>query len=254
MYDLLENSVVTRSLEMALVVDPHRSKAYVDALCRRFPEKDRRQLADYMIRQAQWWGASFGFITGVPGNPLIAAQAAFTDMVALLRTEVILACRIGLLFDRHFLDSDEPPYEILVPIMGTRAASEIARSALTIGGMELTRQAILKGLKTEGVTTFQRIMLRYLGMRITKRSLITRVVPLVGGVVGGGWNYLELKLVGDRVYRYFEGGGQDGERGAGGRPGEVRLVDEVPAETVLSDQDATAAGAEPTAAIESKER
>jgi hypothetical protein len=112
--------------------------------------------------------------------------------------------------------------------------------------MELTRQAILKFLQTGGITTFRRIMLRYFGLRITKRGLMTRVVPLVGGVVGGGWNYVELKVVGDRVYRYFE----DSESAAGEKPAEVDFVAEVPAEEVLPDEDGTANEVASAGAIE----
>jgi hypothetical protein len=244
MSDILEDSIVTRSLEMALAVDPYESRAYVDGLRARYPEMDRRQLADHMIQRARWWGAGFGFMTGMPQNPLITVQAVFTDMAALLRTEVILACRIGLLFDRHLLDANEPPYELLVPIMGTRAASEVARNALTIGGMELTRQALRSFLRAGGIKTFRRIMLKYFGIRVTQHGLMTRAVPLVGGLVGGGWNYMELKLVGERVYKYFE----DSTLNADEREGELTSGSDVPAEGVelTSGSDVPAEGVELT--------
>jgi hypothetical protein len=201
----VDGSLLKRSLELALAVDPEESKAYVTHLRERFPDKDRRELADLMISRARWWGAGVGFATGVPGNPWVAAPAAVTDVAAVLRTEILLACRIGLLFDPQLLDGPEPPYEVLVPIMGSRAASAVARNLLTLGGMGITRQAIRKGLNAGGLWQFRKIMLKYFGLKVSGRGVITKTLPVVGGLIGGAWNYAELKIVGDRVYRYFDG-------------------------------------------------
>ena len=218
MPDPSQGNIVSRSLELAFTVDAFESKAYIQALRARYPEFERRELADHMIRRAQWWGAGLGFATGVAGNPWIAAQASIADMAALLRTEILLACRIGLLFDEKLLDGEEPPYELLVPIMGGRAAGELARSALALGGMELTRQALLKFMRRDGIRQLERIMLKQFGVRLSRRALVTKTVPVVGGVIGGGWNYLELKLVGDRVYKYFDKGAATACGQQGGPP------------------------------------
>ncbi len=199
------SSLMMRSLDLALAIDPDEVKAYVATLSERYPSKNRRELAEHMIQRARWWGAGFGFATGVPSNPWVAAPAAIADIGTVLRTEILLACRIGLLFDPHLLDGPEPPYELLVPIMGGRAASEALGRLVAVSGMGLTRQTIIKVLERSGVKRFKRAMLKYFGIRVTQRGVISKTIPIVGGLIGGVWNYTELRFVGDRICKYFEG-------------------------------------------------
>lgn len=52
---------------------------------------------------------------------------------------------------------------------------------------------------------FKDVMLKYFAMKVTQKAVITKTLPVVGGLIGGGWNYVELRLVGGRVVNYFEG-------------------------------------------------
>jgi hypothetical protein len=192
-------------MELALAIDPDEAKAYVATLSQRYPSKTRRELVEHMIRRARWWGAGFGFATGVSSNPWVAAPAAITDISAVLRTEILLACRIGVLFDPHLLDGPDPPYELLVPIIGGRAASEALGRLVASSGIGLTRKTIITVLKQSGVKPFKQAMLKYFGVRVTQRGVISKTIPIVGGLIGGFWNYAELRLVGDRIRNYFEG-------------------------------------------------
>jgi hypothetical protein len=203
----VDNNLIKRSLTLALSVDPYEIRAYVSALQNRYPEWDRRALAEHMISRARWWGAGYGAATGAPSNPWIATPAALTDIGALLRTEILLACRIGVLFDPHLLDGPDPPYEVLVPILGARAGSEMLGRLAVHSGVGITREAIKAVLKTGSIRTARSVVLKYLGVRVTQRGILTKTLPLVGGVIGGAWNYAEVKIVGERVYRYFEKGG-----------------------------------------------
>jgi hypothetical protein len=199
------DNLMMRSMELAFAIEPEEVKTYVAILTERHPQKTRRELAEHMIRRARWWGAGFGFATGIPSNPWVAAPAAITDMSAVLRTEILLACRIGLLYDSHLLDGPDPPYELLVPIIGGRAASEALGRLVAISGMHITRKAILKILQNSGAKQFMITMVKYFGVRVTKRGLIAKTIPIVGGLIGGAWNYAELRFVGERVCKYFEG-------------------------------------------------
>jgi len=48
--------------------------------------------------------------------------------------------------------------------------------------------------------------LKVFGKRVLQRTFITKTVPIVGGVIGAGWNWIEIKLQGKRVIRYFAEG------------------------------------------------
>jgi hypothetical protein len=122
----------------------------------------------------------------------------------MLRVEIVMASRIALLYDPVFLDDSEPPYELLIPIFGVNATGEALREMGIRGGMGLTRAGIKKYLSKETLKQFKKVMLKYFGLKVTQKGLITKTLPIVGGLLGGTWNYLELSFIGKRVVSYFE--------------------------------------------------
>ena len=46
-------------------------------------------------------------------------------------------------------------------------------------------------------------MLKYFGIKVTQKGIITKTVPVVGGVIGAGWNAVEVELMKRRVISYF---------------------------------------------------
>lgn len=197
-------TVRERVMQVALRLDRKRTQAFIKTLRGRRSGEGRGQLADRLIRRARWWAAGWGVATGLPANPWVAFPAAVTDAGAVLRVEVDLAARIALLYDPLFLDDGEPPYELLVPIFGARAGSEFLREMSIRGTMGVTRAIIRKQLSKQTLTVFKRIMLKYFGLKVTQRAAVKATLPIVGGVVGGTWNYREVSTVGERVKRYFE--------------------------------------------------
>lgn len=198
-------TALSRVLDLTLAIDRNAEKAFVQSLRQRHPDLSREQLIDRLTRRARWWGAGVGFVTGVGSNPWAALPAALADVAAVLHVEVRLACRIALLFDPQYLDDPEPPYELLVPIFGARAASELAGRAVVQGGREVTQRLLSSLLAGGGVTQLRGLLLKHLGLRVTQRGVVTKLVPIAGGVIGGGWNYAEMTFVSRRVRRYFEG-------------------------------------------------
>ncbi|WP_147445601.1 hypothetical protein [Corallococcus aberystwythensis] len=49
----------------------------------------------------------------------------------------------------------------------------------------------------------QRFALKYLGLKLTQRAIITKTVPLVGAGIGATWNWVEVQRVGKRAVRYY---------------------------------------------------
>ncbi|TBT82950.1 hypothetical protein D4752_25930, partial [Vibrio parahaemolyticus] len=91
------------------------------------------------------------------------------------------------------------------PIFGMNVTSQVVREFGIRGGMGVTRAAIKKYLSKETLKQFKKIMLKYFGIKVTQKGIVTKTLPIVGGVIGGGWNYIEVGLVRKRAIAYFEG-------------------------------------------------
>ena len=46
-------------------------------------------------------------------------------------------------------------------------------------------------------------MLKYFGIKVTQKGIITKTLPIVGGMIGAGWNAVEVELIKRRVISYF---------------------------------------------------
>ena len=46
-------------------------------------------------------------------------------------------------------------------------------------------------------------MLKYFGIKVTQKGIITKTLPIVGGMIGTGWNTVEVELIKRRVISYF---------------------------------------------------
>ena len=46
-------------------------------------------------------------------------------------------------------------------------------------------------------------MLKYFGLKVTQKGLITKTLPVVGVLIGGTWNYIEVGMVRNRTIKYF---------------------------------------------------
>lgn len=73
--------------------------------------------------------------------------------------------------------------------------------------MGVTRVLIRKYLSKETLKQFQKIMLKYFGIKVTQKAVITKTLPIVGGLIGGTWNYIEVGQVQKRTIDYFDARG-----------------------------------------------
>lgn len=88
---------------------------------------------------------------------------------------------------------------------GINVGSQLVRQGGIRGGMGLTRAGIKKYLTKETLKQFQKVMLKYFGIKVTQKGLITKTLPIVGGIIGGTWNYFEVSAIKKRTISYFEG-------------------------------------------------
>ena len=203
MTDHGDQPLMQRALDFAFSLDASELVAQHRAQKAKHPEANPRKLADELIRRARWKGVAVGFGTGFPSNPWTILPAAIADVGIVLRMEVILAARIAMLFDEQYLDDNNPPYEVMIPIAGGRAMAEAVKELAIAGGKGMTKQAIKAILTKQTLAQFKKLMLKWFGIKVGQRAIISKTLPIVGGAIGGGWNFVEVRAVGERSFRYF---------------------------------------------------
>lgn len=198
-----ESSLV-RLLEWIVELEPAEARAMAQELRRRHPEEDRQGLARRVFSGARWRAAVTGVATGAPSNPLISGGAALIDVGAVLRMEARACARVACVYDDAFFVDEDAKWEVLVPVFGLDVVNQLAREVGVRSGMTLTRRMVRAYLSKGTLETFKKLALQYLGIKVTQRAVITKTVPIVGGVIGGAWNFGEVTLLRNRCIAYFE--------------------------------------------------
>jgi hypothetical protein len=199
-----ENNALMEVLEWVVDIDLAAIVASVAEERNQHPELTNKQLAGNAFSHARWKATYAGLVTGLPANPWVALPAATTDVAVTLKTEVYAAARTAIIYDASFFDDEEAKWELLIPVLGLNVGSQFARELGITGGMGVTRAAIRKYLSKETLKAFQKLMLKYFGIKITQKSVITKTLPLIGGLIGGAWNYIEVNQIKSRTISYFE--------------------------------------------------
>jgi hypothetical protein len=199
-----ENNALMEVLEWVVDIDLAAIVASVAEERNQHPELTHKQLAGNAFSHARWKATYAGLVTGLPANPWAALPAATTDVAVTLKTEVYAAARTAIIYDASFFDDDEAKWELLIPVLGLNVGSQFAREISIRGGIGVTRAAIRKYLSKETLKAFQKIILKYFGIKITQKSVITKTVPIIGGLIGGAWNYIEVNQIKSRTISYFE--------------------------------------------------
>ncbi|HEY8158804.1 MAG TPA: hypothetical protein VIF10_08880 [Methylobacter sp.] len=202
-----ETKALMKVLEWVIDIDSAAIVVSVAAERNQHPELTPKQLAGKAFSLARWKAISAGIATGLPTNPWITLPAATTDVAVTLKTEAYAAAWTAIIYDESFFDDEEAKWELLIPVLGLNVGSQFARELGIRGGMGVTRAAIRRYLSKETLKAFQKLMLKYFGLKVTQKAMITKIVPIIGGLIGGVWNYLEVNQIKSRTISYFENKG-----------------------------------------------
>jgi hypothetical protein len=168
------------------------------------PGKTPEELARKAVGSAQTWAAAAGGATGAAANPLIMVPAALADMAAVLRIEGVMAGTVAALLDPTSLDDPRKFEADVVTVIFPGAVSQALRQIGVRWGQQIT-QELIRRYFTEGLMkSVTALAGRYLFVHVTEKALVSKTVPLIGAGIGAGWNYLELKAVGNRAIRYYQ--------------------------------------------------
>ncbi len=195
-------SRLARAVEWALSVPADSCRRRVDRRRVEEPSAEGRAIAERMVKASAWQAGVEGFVTSFGSNVLIALPAALGDLLTMLHFYARLTAEIGYLADPNYFEDPAWRIDAYAMVLGPKVFSRMAREIGVGVSKHVTTIGARKVLSEEVIMGLQRWVPRWLGSRITQRGLITKTVPIVGGFVGGVWNYVEMRRIGRRIIRY----------------------------------------------------
>lgn len=204
-----DNNKLAGALKWAISVNPDDIRAYVAKKREAHADTSNRDLADSIVATYATRAGAVGFATGLGTNPFVMFGSALGDMAIILRMYSFLTAAVGYLSDPKYFEDPDWEDDALLMMAGPKAISR----AMQVAGVELGKQTTKRAIKTylsKGVLqAVKRLVLKWFGKKVTQKMILTKAIPVVGGIVGGAWNYAELRIVGRRIvaYHFDEDGG-----------------------------------------------
>ena len=189
-------------IEWALGLDPKALMEYAESKKKAYPKLNERQLDEKIIGFFSRKAGIEGFVTGLPSSLITMAPAAAVDMGYILRCYASLSGVIGYLANEKYFEDPDWKNDSYIIIAGPTFVSRAFREAGITLTKNLTKTIIRKMISKSFLNILKRLLLKWFGIKITQRAIITKTIPIIGGIIGGGWNYIELKMVGKTVIQY----------------------------------------------------
>jgi hypothetical protein len=161
-----------------------------------------REAAERAVATAQKWLAVAGAGSGLVANPLAMVPAAATEMAFVLQREAQLTGVIAAILDPQSLSDRDSFQADVLAIMFPSAASQALREIAVLAGQHTTKVLIRKYISKDILKAIIKFAAKYLGIKLTQRAIITKMIPFVGGVIGATWNWAEVRSVGNRAIKY----------------------------------------------------
>lgn len=200
---------IMRVLKWAISVEPKDCCGLVEGLRGAYPNETPRQLAERLVASYARKGGFEGFMLGLPSNPLTMLPIAAADMGIVLRFYATMTAAIGYLANPRYFDDPLWADDAIVTLAGPKVVSRTLREAGVQLGKQGSRIAIRKYLSKEVLRALKRWVAKWLGVKLGQRAIIAKAVPIIGGIIGGSWNFIEIRLVGKRIIAYHFGDGGD---------------------------------------------
>lgn len=170
-------------------IDQDEIRREVESLRTEHPGETREEIAARLARKAALKTATVGATAGAIGGPM-AILAMAPDIFTLVREQSRLTVSIAYLFGQK-PDLDERSREVLA-VLAVATGTTVARSG--------ARTIITKGLESR---LAERVLRKIAGDFLIKR--LPRIIPLIGGIVGGTVNVLAIAAVERAAIDYYSG-------------------------------------------------
>lgn len=171
-----------------------------------------RKKAETVVKNSTTRTAAISFASGLPANPAIMLAAGGADVVQYFAFAINMAQKIAYLFgeDELFDECNNQISEAakirIIAYLGVMfgaagATSLIAKTSVKVGenlGKKLAATALTKTAWYPLVKKVGAII----GTKITKQTVgkvVSKAVPVIGGIVSGGITYVTFKPMGNRL-------------------------------------------------------
>lgn len=174
-----------------------------------------RKKASGIIKSSTNKTSIASFVSGLPSNPVLMVAAGGTDVVQYFGFAINMAQQIAYLFgeDELFDGSDQISEEAKIRIIaylgamfGAAGAASLIANTSKIAGANLGKKVAAQALtKTTWYPLFKKVS-AIIGQKVTKKTVektITKAVPVVGGIVSGGFTYITFRPMGNRLADTF---------------------------------------------------
>ncbi len=196
-------SSVAEYLDWVIGFDVCTVRQEVMLLRRRFPQATTQELAEQAFGDVRLRVITAGAAMGLAANPLLSMAGALADLSIATRAQLFAAACAAELLIPGFLDSDTARFELLVPVLGSSVISQFAAEFGLKAAKTATRDFVLLLINQHSLRLINAVITKVFGRRVTQRALITKTIPLVGCVIGGAWNAMEVEVVRNRTLRYL---------------------------------------------------
>ena len=175
-------------LDWVISFDAQKIRFEVDLLRRRYPEASTYELAERAFNDARLRVITAGAAMGLAANPVLSVAGALADLSVTTRTQLFAAACAA---------------ELLFPVFGASMISQVGAELGLKAVHTATREMVIKLINQRSLALINTVMTRVFGRRVSQRALITKTIPLVGCVIGGTWNAVEVQLIRNRTLRYL---------------------------------------------------
>lgn len=196
-------SSVSDGLDWVISFDEDKVRQEVMLLRRRFPDATTYELAQQAFSDVRLSVITAGAAMGLAANPLLSVAGALADLSVTTRAQLFAAACAAELLIPGFLNSETARYELLVPVLGSTVISQLAVEFGLKAAKTATRDVVVRLINQRSLRLINAVVARVFGRRVTQRALITKTIPLVGCLVGGAWNAMEVEVIKNRTLRYL---------------------------------------------------
>ena len=172
-------------------------------LRRRFPDATSYELAEQAFSDVRLRVTAAGAAMGLAANPLLSLAGALADLSVTTRAQLFAAACAAELLIPGFLDSDTARYELLVPVLGSSVISQLAVEFGLKAAKTATREVVVRLINQRSLRLINAVITKVFGRRVTQRAVITKTIPIVGCLIGGVWNAMEVEVIRSRTLRYL---------------------------------------------------